>query len=400
MRTIETIFELTRDELEQFRNEILNEFHIDSEALPFSVFAALRNTPNVAPVSNGMFYILLHHLTSDQTNSCRFGSTTQWLDNENIKGWILLPFQRTNYILFLTNEQREILERIKDIIHNYSSSEDRLREIAAITDNVLETTPLTDEEKNHPLAVPYHVPANSGSLNVAEHTSRFSGASWFEEIQKKTIILAGLGGIGSYVCFLLARVQPTSLFIYDDDIVEAANMSGQLYGLSDIGQHKVDAIAAMVGNYASYNSVFAIRDRFTNSCEAADIMICGFDNMTARKIFFRKWCSHVNNKSLEERKKCLFIDGRLSAEYLQVFSFTGDDEGAINKYSENALFSDAEADETVCSYKQTTYMANMIGSLMVNVFTNFVANEVAGAPIRELPYLTSYDGNSMQLKIE
>ena len=45
-------------------------------------------------------------------------------------------------------------------------------------------------------------------------------------------------------------------------------------------------------------------------------------------------------------------------------------------------------------------MANMIGSLMVNVFTNFVANEVAGAPIRELPYLTSYDGNSMQLKIE
>ena len=85
---------------------------------------------------------------------------------------------------------------------------------------------------------------------------------------------------------------------------------------------------------------------------------------------------------------------------LNICKYSVNDQGAINKYSENALFSDAEADETVCSYKQTTYMANMIGSLMVNVFTNFVANEVAGAPIRELPYLTSYDGNSMQLKIE
>ena len=117
MRTLETIAELTRDELEQFRNETLNEFHIYSEELPFSVFAALRNTPNVVPVSNGMFYILLHHFTGEQSNSCRFGSTTQWLDNENIKGWILIPFQETNYILFLTNEQREILERIRDREH-------------------------------------------------------------------------------------------------------------------------------------------------------------------------------------------------------------------------------------------------------------------------------------------
>ena len=198
MKTLETITRLTDDELEQFRSEILNELHISPEKLPFSVFATLKNMPNAAPVSNGMFYILLHHFTGELANSCRFGSTTQWLDNENIKGWILLPFQRTNYVLFLTNEQREILERVKDIMHNCSNDEDCLREIAAIADNALETTPLTNEERNHPLAVPYHVPANSGSLNIAEHTSRFSGASWFEEIQKKTIILAGLGGIGRF----------------------------------------------------------------------------------------------------------------------------------------------------------------------------------------------------------
>ena len=190
------------------------------------------------------------------------------------------------------------------------------------------------------------------------------------------------------------------MFIYDDDKVEAANMSGQLYGNADINTYKVDAIADMVNNYANYNSIYAIRERFTEDREPSDIMICGFDNMASRKLFFDKWYSHISDKTPAEKAKCLFIDGRLGFEYLQVFAFTGNDTEAITKYKNTALFSDEEADETICSMKQTTYMANLIGSIIVNIFTNFVANEVANAPIRELPYMTTYDGSSMQLKIE
>lgn len=49
------------------------------------------------------------------------------------------------------------------------------------------------------------LPKLSGSLDISENTTRFSSAIWFEEIQKKTVILAGLGGIGRFgnlVCFL------------------------------------------------------------------------------------------------------------------------------------------------------------------------------------------------------
>ena len=63
------------------------------------------------------------------------------------------------------------------------------------------------------------------------------------------------------------------------------------------------------------------------------------------------------------------------------------------------MFSDAQADATVCSYKQTTYMANMIGSIIVNLFTNFVANEIVPL-IRELPFLTSYEADTMHFKTE
>ena len=244
------------------------------------------------------------------------------------------------------------------------------------------------------------IPSNSATLLVDEATSRFSSAIWYENIQKKTVILAGAGGIGSFVGFLLARMKPASMFIYDDDIVEAVNMSGQLYGQSDLGRLKVSALAEMIRNYAGYSSVFAISERFTNESEASDIMICGFDNMAARKLFFNKWLSHVQSKSEEERKNCLFIDGRLAAEEFQVLCIKGDDEYNINRYSNEYLFSDAEADETICSYKQTTFCANMIASYMVNLFVNFCANQCEPLIDRDLPFLTTYNAETMYLKTE
>lgn len=244
------------------------------------------------------------------------------------------------------------------------------------------------------------IPTNSATLLVDEATSRFSSAIWYENIQKKTIILAGVGGIGSYVGFLLARMKPASMFIYDNDIVETVNMSGQLYGQSDLGRSKVSALAEMIRNYAGYSSVFAISERFTDESEASDIMICGFDNMEARKIFFNKWLSHVQSKPEEDRGDCLFIDGRLAAEEFQILCIKGDDEYNINRYNNEFLFSDAEADETICSYKQTTFCANMIASYMVNLFVNFCANQCEPLIDRDLPFLTTYNAETMYLKTE
>lgn len=244
------------------------------------------------------------------------------------------------------------------------------------------------------------IPTNSATLLVDEATSRFSSAIWYDNIKKKTVTLAGIGGIGSYVGFLLARMKPAFMFIYDDDIVEAVNMSGQLYGQSDLGRPKVSALARMIRNYAGYGNVFAMAERFTDESEASDIMICGFDNMAARRLFFNKWVNHVQSKPEEERKNCLFIDGRLAAEEFQVLCIKGDDEYNINRYNDEFLFSDAEADETICSYKQTTFCANMIASYMVNLFVNFCANQCEPIIDRDLPFLTTYNAETMYLKTE
>lgn len=232
-------------------------------------------------------------------------------------------------------------------------------------------------------------------------TSRFSSAIWYDKIQQQTIILAGLGGIGSYVAFLLSRMQPNCLYIYDDDIVEAVNLSGQLFKQSDIGVAKTTAVSINIRDFSNYGSTFAVQERFRDTSPAGDIMICGFDNMQARRTFFEKWCANVRlHTDMRDRAKCLFIDGRLAAESFQVFCIRGDDSYAMEKYEEQWLFDDSQAEETICSYKQTSFCANMIASVMVNCFVNFIANQCNPLIPRDVPFFTEYDASMMFFKTE
>lgn len=241
---------------------------------------------------------------------------------------------------------------------------------------------------------------NSPSLLVDEATTRFSGASWFDKIQKSRVIIAGIGGIGSNVAFQLARMAPANITLYDEDIVERVNMAGQLYSTNDIGQRKVDAIASMISAYTLARQINAVPSKFTDSTEAGDIMICGFDNMAARKTFYNSWKRHVQTLTPDSRAKCLFLDGRLSIDTLQIFCIQGDDKVNMDRYETEFLFSDFQAEHTVCSMKQTTYLACMIGSLMVNLFTNFIANSLNPVIPYDLPFFTEYDSPNMLFKTQ
>ena len=91
-------------------------------------------------------------------------------------------------------------------------------------------------------------------------------------------------------------------------------------------------------------------------------------------------------------------NSRLSIDTLQVFCITGDDAYSAAKYRDEYLFSDSEADATVCSMKQTTYLACMIGSVIVNLFTNWVANLINPIIPYDLPFFTEYDAQNMIFK--
>lgn len=244
------------------------------------------------------------------------------------------------------------------------------------------------------------IPENSPTLSIDETTVRFSSAVWYDKIKEQTIMLAGCGGIGSWTGLLLARLQPDRLFLYDPDRVEAVNMAGQLYEAVHFGELKVSSLVNVVQRFSSFNRVFTVPERYCLDKGTSNVMICGFDNMEARATFFDAWLHHADRQPMEQRKECLFLDGRLAAEEFQVLCIRGDDVYNIERYRKEFLFSDAEAEETVCSYKQTSFMANMIASVMVNLFVNFTANLCNPVIPRDLPFLTSYSAELMYFKTE
>lgn len=245
------------------------------------------------------------------------------------------------------------------------------------------------------------LPQNSPTLLIQDANARFSGMEWFNAIKETEIILAGLGGIGSNTAYQLARMNPAKLVLYDDDTVSKVNMAGQLYSRQDVDNFKVNAMTNMLQNYTVAQHIFAIPEKFTPSKMPGDIMICGFDSMEARSIFYHSWKNQVKYyNDNKQRAKCLFIDGRLSVDTLQVLCITGTDEYCMKRYENEFLFSHEQADATICSMKQTTYLACMIGSIIVNLFTNFIANTTDPAIPYSLPFFTEYNAQLMMFKTE
>ncbi len=64
---------------------------------------------------------------------------------------------------------------------------------------------------------------------------------WNQQLMENQVALVlGVGGIGSSVCFALARLGIKKMYILDRDSVDASNLNRQmLFGVSDVGKRKV-----------------------------------------------------------------------------------------------------------------------------------------------------------------
>ena len=70
-----------------------------------------------------------------------------------------------------------------------------------------------------------------------------------------TVGIAGVGGLGSAVAVALARVGIGRLVIADFDVVEPSNLNRQQYFIDQIGQYKVEALAANLARINPYVTI-------------------------------------------------------------------------------------------------------------------------------------------------
>ena len=216
---------------------------------------------------------------------------------------------------------------------------------------------------------------------VSETSLRFSSSDWYEAIKKYngSVNIIGAGGIGSWAAILVARLG-LRVHIYDADKIELVNMAGQLFRKGQIGQKKS---IATCNNVHSFTDISAYSyDFYTESSLAHPITIVGTDSMSSRKLAYRTW-----KKSWESKINPLgiFIDARLAAEEFEVIAIRTREDMQV--YESRLLFSDEEATAEVCSYKQTSFAAAMIGGTIANILANFFSNMEV---LRPVPFYTHY----------
>lgn len=310
---------------------------------------------------------------------------------------VLLGIQNLSVTSMPSELSDEYLESVVDEalgITPQESEESVVEDVEYIEESNEESTmnmfPVEETTPEAPIETP--APINYNTMLESMTTVRFNSAEWFSEISSKRVLIGGIGGIGSWLALLLARANVSGLELYDPDNVEQVNMAGQFFSSQDMAKNKVLAVQHHLRTFASFYRTYC-HNRAVTSDDYASIMMCGFDNMAARKEFFESWISHDTNP-----EDSLFIDGRLSAECFQVFCIQKDDLKAIDVYRSKYLFSDSEADATVCSYKQTSFMANMIAATMVNLFVNWCACKAGG--FRPVPFFVEFDAITLQYKVQ
>ncbi|MGC9079369.1 MAG: HesA/MoeB/ThiF family protein [Nanopusillaceae archaeon] len=68
------------------------------------------------------------------------------------------------------------------------------------------------------------------------------------KILNSSATIIGVGGLGSWVAEILARIGVKKLIIVDPDVVEEKNLNRQNYTIKDVGKLKIDALEDRIKN--------------------------------------------------------------------------------------------------------------------------------------------------------
>jgi molybdopterin/thiamine biosynthesis adenylyltransferase len=221
---------------------------------------------------------------------------------------------------------------------------------------------------------------------LVENKNRFKDLIWFNAINSLNCVIGGCGGIGSWLSLLLSRLD-MKIYLYDFDRIEPHNVGGQLFKMRDVGSYKALSMSNTLLEFSGADCNYRL-ERYTKDSIKGSIMFSAFDNMQARKTMFENFKNFVSvtDNNSPSYIKPIFIDGRLGAEYFEIYCVTKD---KIEEY-EKTLFDDSEVQDLPCTAKQTSHTAAMIAANMVGFFTNHISNCTTNSDERVVPFKYIY----------
>ena len=105
------------------------------------------------------------------------------------------------------------------------------------------------------------------------------------KLKKSSVIIAGLGGLGSFSSLLLSLAGVGKLVLVDNDVIEESNLNRQvLYREEDIGKRKAEVAAKRIKEINPHTSAIPIVAEINDEFDLpdVDIVVDGLDNYQSR----------------------------------------------------------------------------------------------------------------------
>jgi len=123
----------------------------------------------------------------------------------------------------------------------------------------------------------------------------------WEDLYKKKVTIAGVGGLGMVSADMLARCGIGELFLFDKDTVQTVNLNRIGFEKKDIDIPKVEVIKnriaeindeVKVESYHGDIMIFTNEENFDSCVEKSDVVLMGVDNYPARLFVNQKCINH------------------------------------------------------------------------------------------------------------
>lgn len=131
-----------------------------------------------------------------------------------------------------------------DVLEKLSTLRSRIREVGSKSDGT--PPPSSAAPKEAPSKRPKIVEMSAEVVDTNPYSrlmalKRMGIVQDYEKIREKSIIVVGVGGVGSVVAEMLTRCAIGKLILFDYDKVELANMNRLFYQPHQSGLSKVEA---------------------------------------------------------------------------------------------------------------------------------------------------------------
>lgn len=127
------------------------------------------------------------------------------------------------------------------------------------------------------------------SKEMFSRSEMLLGEAGIEKLQKASVAVFGLGGVGGYTCEALARAGVGTLHLVDGDTVRLSNVNRQIIAFpKDVGKYKADLLKTRLcainpdANIKAYKVFFEEKTSGIFDFESCDYIVDAIDTITSK----------------------------------------------------------------------------------------------------------------------